>query len=89
VSGRSLALDVIRVVVWAALVVSSTTTIIHGVHGVGTPSTAVLGGVASALIALSPTLIGVWRNSRNGQSSRTRRLPPKKRARMASGRQSR
>jgi hypothetical protein len=89
VSGRSLALDVIRVVVWAALVVSSTTTIVHGVHGVGTPSTAVLGGVASALIALSPTLIGVWRNSRNGQSSRTRRLPPKKRARMASGRQSR
>jgi hypothetical protein len=68
VRGRSPALDVVLVVVWAAVVVSSTATIIHGVHGVGTPSTAVLGAVASALVALSPTLIGVWHNRRKGPS---------------------
>jgi eukaryotic-like serine/threonine-protein kinase len=64
VRGGSLVLDVVRVVVWAAVVVSATGAAVAAWHGpamgpsgVSAP-TALLGALASAVIALAPALLG-------------------------------
>ena len=67
VRGGSLALDVVRVIVWAAVVVSATGAAIAAWHGpamgaggVSAP-TALLGALASAVVALAPSLLGTRR----------------------------
>jgi hypothetical protein len=67
--GRSFVLDVVRVVVWAAIVVSATGAAIAAVHGAGVSGdgvsapTALVGAVASAAVALvgGPRFLGMWR----------------------------
>jgi hypothetical protein len=64
VRGGSLALDVVRVVAWAGLVVSATGVAIaagHGTQAVGAAPTALLGAVACAAVALGPSLLEMWR----------------------------
>jgi serine/threonine protein kinase len=64
VRGRSLALDVVRVVIWAAIVVSATGAAIVAVHGsdsAGAAPSALVGAVAAAAVALVPSLLGMWR----------------------------
>jgi hypothetical protein len=64
VRGGSLLLDVVRVVVWAGLTVSGTGAAIaasHGTQAVGAASTALVGTVACAAVALAPSLLGMWR----------------------------
>ncbi len=59
IRGRSLAADLVLVVVWSATVVSSSTAAIaavHGADGVITAPAAVLGAVLGAIVALAP----VW-----------------------------
>jgi hypothetical protein len=51
---RVLALDVIRVVGWSALVCITTVAVIHSTHRLSAPSHVVAGAVAGALLALSP-----------------------------------
>ena len=57
VRGRSLAADVVLVVVWAAVVVSATQTVLRALHYPGHVRTAVLGAAAGALIALGPSIV--------------------------------
>jgi hypothetical protein len=52
---RLIALDAIRVVIWAAMVVSATEVILAA-DRLASPGTAVLGAVASGLLALTPNL---------------------------------
>jgi serine/threonine protein kinase len=64
VRGASLILDVVRVVVWAALTVAGTGAAVavgHGTRTVGAASTAVVGTIACAAVALAPSLLGMWR----------------------------
>jgi hypothetical protein len=67
VRGGSLVLDVLRVVVWAAVVVSATGAAIAAVHGPGVGGvaapTALVGAVASAAVALAEgrRFLGMWR----------------------------
>jgi eukaryotic-like serine/threonine-protein kinase len=65
VRGGSLILDVARVVIWTAVVVSATGAAIAAVHGsgVGAASSALLGAVACAAVALAggPRFLGTWR----------------------------
>jgi eukaryotic-like serine/threonine-protein kinase len=66
VRGRSLMLDVIRVVIWSALVVSATSAAVVAVHGtdaVGAAPTAVLGATVCAAVALAPRGIDGWRRA--------------------------
>jgi eukaryotic-like serine/threonine-protein kinase len=66
VRGASLTLDVVRAVVWAAIVVSGTGAVIAAVQGpvgaggVSAPS-ALVGAAASAAVALAPSLLETWR----------------------------
>jgi hypothetical protein len=64
VRGGSLVLDTIRVVIWAAIVVSATGAAIVAVHGsdsVGAASGALIGAVAALAVALVPSLLEMWR----------------------------
>ncbi|MGI9184558.1 MAG: protein kinase domain-containing protein [Solirubrobacteraceae bacterium] len=64
VRGRSLPLDLIRAVVWAATLVSATPAAIAAVHGSGgVPAVpgAVLGGVLAVIVALARRWLGVGR----------------------------
>lgn len=64
VQGRSPALDLLRVVIWSAVLVSTTVLAIGAVHGsdaLGSPPTAVAGAVAGGLIALAPTWLAAAR----------------------------
>ena len=64
VRGASLILDVARVVVWAGLTVAGTGAAIaaaHGTQAVGAASTALVGTVACAAVALAPSLLRMWR----------------------------
>jgi eukaryotic-like serine/threonine-protein kinase len=59
VRGRSLAVDLVRVVIWAAMLESATvaaTAAINGSDGVHAAPTAVIGSVAAAALALG----AVW-----------------------------
>jgi hypothetical protein len=75
---RTLTLDVVRVVVWSALVVSATSAAVAAVHGtdtVGSAPTAVLGAVACAAVALAPRGIGGWRRAWQSRPDVGARLP--------------
>ena len=67
VRGGSLVLDVARVVVWATVLVSATGVAVAAWHGsaIGpgglSAPTALLGALASAVVALAPSLLGTWR----------------------------
>jgi eukaryotic-like serine/threonine-protein kinase len=72
VKRRSFPLDAVRVVVWAAVLVSATTAVLGSIHAprtLTTPSTAVLGAVAGAVAALAPGALAAWRSQR-GPSAR-------------------
>ena len=73
VRGRSLPLDFVLVVIWAAMLDSATveaTSAFHGAHALAAPPTAVLGSVAAAVIALAAR----W-HPRIGISPRTESHP--------------
>jgi len=64
VRGSSIVLDVVRVVIWAAIVVSATGAAIVAVHGsdsAGAAPSALIGAAAAAAVALAPSLLGMWR----------------------------
>jgi serine/threonine protein kinase len=71
VRGRSLLGDVVRVGIWTATLVLATTAatgVFHGVADRGMPSSAVLGALGGAAVALAPTAIGTWRAARHPPS---------------------
>jgi hypothetical protein len=78
VRGGSIVLDVVRVIIWAAIVVSATGAAIAAMHGSGSAaggvaaSGALLGAVASAAVALSPGLLGMWRGAFHSYGPRAR-----------------
>ena len=78
VRGSSLILDVVRALIWAAIVVSATGAAIAAVHGSGSASggvaasSALLGAAASAAVALAPELLGMWRAAFQPRGPRTR-----------------
>jgi hypothetical protein len=64
VLGRSLPLDLVRVVIWAAVLVSATgvaVTALHGTDGLHAAPSATLGAVVAAVVALAPPVLGAWR----------------------------
>jgi serine/threonine protein kinase len=64
VRGGSVVLDVVRVVLWAAVLVSATGAAIAAVHGsVRAAPTALVGAVVSAAVALAPSLLRMWRDA--------------------------
>jgi serine/threonine protein kinase len=78
VRGRTLMLDVVRVVIWSALVVSATSAAVVAVHGtdvVGAAPTAVLGATVCAAVALAPRGIGGWRRVWGSRPDVGARLP--------------
>jgi hypothetical protein len=75
VRGGSIILDVGRVVIWAAIVVSATGAAIAGVHGtagVGAAPTALVGALASAAVATAPSLLAIWRAALHSGNPRAR-----------------
>ena len=76
VRGRSLAFDLVRVVVWAAMLESSTIAVIgsvHGTHGTLHAPSAVIGSIAAAAVALAFVwlengYLGLRRTSHSGSS---------------------
>jgi serine/threonine protein kinase len=72
---RSVVLDAVRVVAWAAIVVSCTGAAIAAVHGsdaIGAPPNAVIGAVAAAAVALGPSLLEMWRGALHSGGPRAR-----------------
>ncbi len=66
VRGGSVVLDVARVVIWASLLVSATGAAVVAAHGstsVGAAPTALIGALVSAVVALAPSLLGMWRDA--------------------------
>ncbi|MGH2857632.1 MAG: protein kinase domain-containing protein [Solirubrobacteraceae bacterium] len=64
VRGRSLALDIVRVTMWAAALVSGTGAAISAVHGAtaaGAPPGAAIGAVVAGAVALAPHAVARWR----------------------------
>ena len=75
VRGRTPALDVVRVVVWAAVLASATGVAIAAVHGsdpVGSPPRAALGAVLAAGVALMPLGATMWREALHSGGSPAR-----------------
>ncbi len=79
VRGGSLVLDVVRVVVWAGLVVSATGAAVAAVHGSAGPGgvsapTALVGAVACAAVALAggPRFLKMWRETLRSAGPRAR-----------------
>ena len=78
VRGRSLVLDVVRVVAWSALVVGATSAAVAAVHGtdaVGAAPTAVLGAAVCAAVALAPRGVDGWRRAWRSLPDAGARLP--------------
>ena len=78
VRGGSLVLDAVRVVAWAALVVSATSAAVVAVHGtdvVGAAPTAVLGAAVCAVVALAPRGAEGWRRAGHSLPDVGARLP--------------
>ncbi len=67
VRARSPALDLIRVTIWAATVASATTALVKPASLIDS-RVAVLGAVASALVALVPTILAAWWRRRYADS---------------------
>jgi hypothetical protein len=75
VRGGSLVLDVVRVVVWAGLLVAATGAAIaagHGSDAVGAAPTALVGAAACVAVALAPSLLDMWRLSLRGSGPQAR-----------------
>ena len=75
VSGRWVALDVVRVVIWAAMVAAATgaaITVAHGSDPVGAAPRAAVGAVVSAVIALTPPAVTMWRQALHSRGSPAR-----------------
>jgi serine/threonine protein kinase len=75
VGGRSRALDVVRVVVWAALVASATSVAVIAVHGsdqVGAAPSATLGAAVAAAVALAPLALAAWQEALHSAGSGAR-----------------
>ncbi len=73
VCGRSAAADFVRVVVWAAILVSATGVAIavtHGAGRVGAAPDAVIGAIAGAALALAPLAMKLWREALRSGGSR-------------------
>jgi hypothetical protein len=73
VRGRSLPGDIVRAVIWAAIVASATIALVHRSHGIRTamlghgtrtPTTAVLGAVVCGIVAVIPTIVNAGRSPR-------------------------
>jgi eukaryotic-like serine/threonine-protein kinase len=65
-SGRTAALDVVRVGVWAALTPLAAGAAVLAVHGsdrLGSPPTAVAGAIAAAVVVLAPSALAAWRRA--------------------------
>lgn len=76
VRGRSPAADIVRAVVWAALVVASTVAVLNAVHYPGPIHAAVVGAAAGALVALVPSIVAAARFRRAlGPEVRSMELP--------------
>ena len=66
VTRRSLKLDIARVTLWSALLVAATAAALGAAgapNALQTPTSAVLGAAAAAIIALAPTVFATWRAS--------------------------
>jgi hypothetical protein len=66
VKHRSLKLDIARVTLWSALLVAATAAALGAAgapKALQTPTSAVLGAVAAAIVALAPTVFATWRAS--------------------------
>ncbi len=78
VRGASIILDVVRVVVWAAILVSGTGAAIAAVHGSGaggggiSASSALIGGLGCTVVALAPAVLAKWREALHSGGSRAR-----------------
>jgi serine/threonine protein kinase len=75
VVGRSPALDVVRVVVWAAMLASATSVAVIAVHGsdrVGAAPSAALGAAAAAVVALAPLALASWHQALHSAGSGAR-----------------
>jgi hypothetical protein len=61
---------VVLVTIWSATVVATIATVLDVNHtrGGGMPSTAVLGAVVGAIVALAPTALGSWRSNHRAVS---------------------
>jgi serine/threonine protein kinase len=68
----SLALEVVLVTIWAAILVSATELALGlgGHHGVAAPRGAVLGALVGGLVALTPALDRAWRGTADAASPR-------------------
>jgi hypothetical protein len=78
VRGRTLMLDVARVLAWSALVVSATSAAVAAAHGtdvVGAAPTAVLGAAVCAAVALAPRGVAGWRRVWDSRPDVGARLP--------------
>jgi hypothetical protein len=81
VRGGSLILNALRVLAWAALVVSGTGAAMAALHGSAaggdgstalSAPTALVGAAASVAVALGPSLLGMWRAALRSGGPRTR-----------------
>ncbi len=66
VSRRSLKLDIARVTLWSALLVAATAAALGAAgapKALQTPTSAVLGAAAAAIVALAPSVFATWRAS--------------------------
>ena len=72
--GRSLPFDVVRVTMWAATVAAATITVVAATHDHVTlrPGVAVLGAVASAVVALTRAHLAMWRSRAQSPGFRAR-----------------
>jgi eukaryotic-like serine/threonine-protein kinase len=75
VRGRSVALDLVRVIAWSALLASSTAAAVVAVHGsdrLGGASTALVGAIVAALALLAPRTLAAWRAALRSSGPRAR-----------------
>jgi hypothetical protein len=66
--GRSLAVDLVLVTIWSAMLVSATEVVIalmRGAHSLSAPPTAVAGAFAGGVLAMIPGLVKARRGSRD------------------------
>jgi hypothetical protein len=61
VRGRTPGLDAAAAAIWAALACAATIGALHAGRRLGTPPTAALGAVASAVVALAHARLTAWR----------------------------
>ncbi len=68
--GRSLVLDAVAAVSWAALVCAATIAVLHAGRDLGTPPSAALGAAVSVAVALAPSILRAWRSRGESQNRR-------------------